>query len=255
MRKKQFSKLVNLIIFFTALVPLILVTSKVEAVAQVHIGSNIGYIDSLGYYNVVGEVQNIGDQAVRYVKVSATFYDSVDTVVGTSFTFSRVDVLLVGRKSPFRIILLDTSQSLKIDHYSLNVDFVLTTSLPIGLEILSHSSYIDSIGYMHIVGEVENIATGKATYVKVIATCYDEADKVVDVSFTFSNPSDIEAGQKAPFEILIMSEKVETVASYELTAESMQYSEIPEFNSCLFLLLFLPSITFAFFFLKRRLAK
>ncbi len=253
MRRKQFSKLGTLFMFFLALLPLIFVVAKVEAVAEVTIGSNTGYIDSLGYYNVVGEVQNVGDQAARFVEISATFYDSGDVVVGTSFTFSSVDVLLVGKRSPFKIIFMDTSQSSKVDHYSLNVDLDSTASLPEGLEILSHSSYIDEIDYMHIVGEVKNKAAEKATYVQVIATCYDGAGNVVDESFTFSDPSDIEAGEEAPFEILIMSEQVDSVDSYELTAESVEYAEIPEFNSYLLLLVFLPCITFVIFVLKRRL--
>ena len=90
---------------------------------------------------------------------------------------------------------------------------------------------------MHVVGEIKNIGTGTANYVKVIATFYDEAGKVVAAEFTFSDPSDIEPGQKAPFEILLSDERASYVAFYELTAESTQYAIVPEFHSVIALLL------------------
>jgi len=55
--------------------------------------------------------------------------------------------------------------------------------------------------------------------------------KVVDCAFTFSDPHDLEADQKASFEVLLMSNRVPLVDSYELTAESDQYAVIPEFST------------------------
>jgi len=206
---------------------------------EVNILSHTGYLDSLGYYHVVGEVENVGDVALNFVKITATFYDESETVVGTDFTFTELDSLLAGRKSPFDLFLLDTTQSMKVDHYSLAVTYLVTSPKPIGLEILSSSSYIDGIGWMHIVGEIKNIGTVKATYVKIVATCYDEMGKVVSADFTFSDPSDINPAQRAPFEILIEAERASFVSSYELSAESTQYALIPEFPSLVILPLFM----------------
>jgi hypothetical protein len=91
---------------------------------------------------------------------------------------------------------------------------------------------------MHIVGEIKNIGDETATYVQVIATCYDATGNVVEEGFTFSDPNDLQAGQTAPFEILIIGENTELVNSYELTADSVQYAEIPEFNLVLLVLAF-----------------
>ncbi len=209
----------------------------VKADAQVEVLTHSSYIDSLGWLNVVGEVQNVGDQPVEYVKISATFYDSSNTVVDTSFTFSDLDVILPNRKSPFDILLFDESQISKVDHYELSVSFSTTVSKQQSLRIISHSSYIDTLGWLNIVGEVENSASGGATYVKVIATCYDESGTVINSGFDITN--DIDGGQKAPFEILIISNNPELVSSYELTAESSEFAEIPEVNSLIgFILIF-----------------
>lgn len=225
--------------FIILMIPLGLYTFPVKANGEVNILSHTGYLDSLGYYHVVGEVENVGDFALHYVKITATFYDTADIVVATDFTFSELDVLLAERKAPFDLFLFDTTQSMKVDHYSLTVTYSITSPKPIGLEILSHSSYIDGVGYMHIVGEIENIGTVRATYVKIVATCYDETGKVVDADFTFSDPMDIDPAQKAPFEILVGNERTPFVSSYELTAESSQYALIPELSLLTILSLFM----------------
>jgi hypothetical protein len=41
------------------------------------------------------------------------------------------------------------------------------------LKILSHNSFIDSAGYFHVVGEVENVSPNPVELVKVIGTFYD----------------------------------------------------------------------------------
>jgi hypothetical protein len=79
---------------------------------------------------------------------------------------------------------------------------------PSGLQILSHNSFTDSIGYFHVVGEIKNNYPSTATFVKIIGTFYDVNNIVVGTDFTYANPSDITSGQKAPFELLLMSASV-----------------------------------------------
>ena len=242
-------------IFVGVILTSICFISPVKAVADVDILSHTGFLDSLGYYHVVGEVRNVGDQAVNYVKITATFYNSSHVVIATDFTYAELDVLLVGRKSPFDLFLFDTTQSAQVDHYSLSVTFSATSPLPIGLEILSNSSYIDGIGWMHVVGEIKNMGSVRATYVKVIATYYNETGVVVDAEFTFSDPSDIDPNQTAPFDITLTSVRVPYVDKYELTAESTQHALVPEFPTWTSMLLMLIVLTVAIAIYKRRLLK
>lgn len=207
-------------------------TIPVEATPQVNILTHSGFLDHFGYYHVVGEVENVGNQTVGLVKVTATFYDSNDTIISTESTLTTISILLPGRKSPFVVTVIDETQATKIDHYSLDVTFIATEPLPLGLEISSASSYVDEAGYMHVVGEIKNIENETATYVKVVAAFYDDTGTVAATAFTFSDPNDINPGQKAPFEvILIYKSRVTLVASYSLTAESDQYAIIPELST------------------------
>jgi len=226
--------------FLKAVFPLLLVlvlvsvfnVKSVKAATQVNILTHSGWLDSIGYYHVSGEVENVGDVATSFVKITATFYDQSDTVVATSFAYAELSILLPERKSPFEVLLTDTTQAAKVHHYSLSITFSITDPIPLGLEILSNSSYIDEVGYMHVVGEIKNIATGRATYVKVIATFYNLTGHVIATAFTYSDPSDLDPGQKAPFEILLLhTDRVPLVASYALTAESSQYALVPELNT------------------------
>jgi len=91
-----------------------------------------------------------------------------------------------------------------------------------GLEILSHNSFTDSIGTMHVVGEVQNNSPTTATFVKVIGTFYDTNDRVVATDFTYTNPSDIGAEDKAPFDLTLTSASVPVsqIDHYNLVASS-----------------------------------
>jgi hypothetical protein len=93
---------------------------------------------------------------------------------------------------------------------------------PSGLQILSHNSFMDTLGYRHVVGEIKNNYPSTATFVKIIGTFYDVNNIVVGTDFTYTNPSDIGSGQKAPFELLLTSASipVSEIDHYTLIASS-----------------------------------
>jgi hypothetical protein len=224
-----------------------------NAAGSVNTLTHSGWLDSVGYYHVSGEVQNVGDGAVRFVKITATFYDSNSIVIAVDFTYTALSVILAGRKSPFEILLIDTGQALKVHHYSLSVTYSVTSPIPMGLEMLSHSSYIDGVGYMHVVGEIKNVETSTATFVKIIATFYNSSGHVVATDFTYSDPHDIDPNQTAPFQLLLIyANRVPLIASYALTAESNQYALVSEFPSFLTLSLLLMVILLAVVVHKRK---
>jgi hypothetical protein len=74
--------------------------------------------------------------------------------------------------------------------------------------ILSHSSYVDSVGYFHVVGKVENNTPSTAEFVQITGTFYDINNAVVGTQFTYTIPSDINSGATAPFDLILMSASV-----------------------------------------------
>lgn len=202
--------------------------------------NHTGWRDALGYYRVSGEVENVGNSAVKDVWITATFYDAGGNTIGTAYEHAHLKVLLPGRKSPFEV-LLTTAAASQVHHYSLSVVATDTDPIPEGLEILSSSSYVDISGNRVVSGSIKNVASGTAYTVKVIAAFYNETGYVVATSYSYLSSQDLGPNETASFDVVLYwnTNRVELVATYSLTAESLEYALVPEFPSIAVLLAFL----------------
>ena len=91
--------------------------------------------------------------------------------------------------------------------YSLSDSFAQESGLlPLGMNTFYDNN--EFLPGLHIVGEVLNNTTETARFVEVSATLYDASNKVVGVGHTYTNPSDIKPGKKAPFEIIVYRDNV-----------------------------------------------
>jgi hypothetical protein len=193
---------------------------KVSAVSS---GS---YVDSIGWYNVVGEVRNNARITFDSVQIIATFYDTTNQVVGTSYTYANIDSIRPGEKSPFHLILFDTEQSPKITSYRLLVIGDTGKAKPATLQLRVGESFYDTIGWYHIVGEITNRGTSTAKSVEVSAAFYDSQGQVLAADYTYTQPSDIPPGETAPFEIISFTSTGSAISSASVNAESNEYSVI-----------------------------
>jgi hypothetical protein len=136
----------------------------------------------LGYYNIVGEVVNNLSSNIKYVEIIATFYNAQNAVIGTYFTFTTIDIMAPGQKSPFGIS--SYPDNVTPARYDLSISRQVTTDQPAsGLTILSQTPSYDNLGYYRIVGNVKNQLLSTANYVKLICTFYDSANKVMGVAY------------------------------------------------------------------------
>jgi hypothetical protein len=87
--------------------------------------------------------------------------------------------------------------------------------------ILSDNNYVDSIGTLHIVGEVINESYQPVRYVRITATFYDVNNSVIGTDYTFTSPSTLQPGQRAPFDLTISEGSVPTylTAYYTLSVD------------------------------------
>lgn len=69
-------------------------------------------------------------------------------------------------------------------------------------KILSKSTHYDSLGWLHITGEVENTGLETLEFAKVVATIYDKEGTVIAVESSYTQPHTLKRGQVAPFEIV-----------------------------------------------------
>ncbi|MDW0165512.1 MAG: hypothetical protein QN784_04055 [Nitrososphaeraceae archaeon] len=77
-----------------------------------------------------------------------------------------------------------------------------------GVQILKNSSFIDSNGNMHVLGEVRNNLPTTAVFVTIVGIFYDVQNEVVATQFTYAKPVNIESGQKAIFELIVTTARV-----------------------------------------------
>lgn len=218
--------------------------SSVRA-ANVQILSHTGYLDSSNYYHVVGEVEDVESQAVNSVVVRVTFYDSKSTVIAYRFDSTMLNIILAGRKSPFDIALSNSTQSALVDHYSINLTYNPTISVPLGLQILDNHSYTDNSGQLHVAGDLKNIGSEEAVSVKLVVTYYDKTGKVAAAKQQFIDPenADLDQSQVAAFDIFLEDpSRASQVASYELSAESSQYEVTPEFPTVMWALVIMVTL-------------
>jgi len=225
--KEIFKRKVLFAILFSVLIFLRPSLEKIVASGQATIPpTHLGFVDKLGYYRVVGEVVNIGDKNIRYVKVNATFYNIGNTVIANRSSYAMLDVLLPGRKAPFEIVLGNKTASALVDHYSLNVSSdEYQGEKPSILQIMQSITFIDEAGFQKVNGTVKNLATSNATYVKVVATFYNPQGKVVGATYGYTKPSTIMPSHTELFE-LELGQKADNFSSYSLAAESMEYAAV-----------------------------
>lgn len=170
--------------------------------AGLQILSHKNYVDSLGWYHIVGEVQNNSEIPMEFVEVIAKLYDDANEVIGTKLTFTAPDVIFPGGKAPFDIIALRRSQWANIKTYDLQVKGDASQALlEQKLVLLNQNSHIQS-GYLYVDGEVLN--TGDTpTLVKLIITLYDANYNVVNTNWSYADAGILAADATSPFEVKI----------------------------------------------------
>ena len=136
-------------------------------------------------------------------------------------------------KSPFRLIISDESVARRIDNYTLSVNWDPVFADPSAvaaatvLTIQEGEYRINDLGWYEIVGEVVNGGTDDTEFVKVVATFYDETGQVIDTDFTYTDPSDVSAGQSVTFELTVGDEDISgDIGSVKLSAQSQDYFAI-----------------------------
>ena len=79
----------------------------------------------------------------------------------------------------------------------------------------------DSSGTVHIEGEVLNQSPVTAKFVKIIVTFCNAYNQVIGTDNTYTEPSELSPGQRAPFDILVTSDvPMNQVRNYALTVDA-----------------------------------
>ncbi len=194
-------------------------TDTVSPSGSLDILSHSTYINSIGTRVIVGEVQNNTNYDAEFVKIFVTLYDSAGraylakvlpnpkslkaeaSVIDTDYTYADLDVIpLGGGKSPFKIY---TSNGYDAKNYTLSVEGSVGSFTDHKIEVLSHSSYTNSIGTLVITGEVKNNSDRSKKFIKILATLYNSDGNVVETDFTYSDRDVLSPGETSGFKMYV----------------------------------------------------
>jgi len=199
-----------------------------QAILTVPPSATNAYKDSIGNIHIIGQVQNNFTFPIRFVQVIATLYDVNKRVVDTGNAYSDVDQLSPGEKSGFDIILTGNNGAISnVTNYALGTSYEMAdTGKTPSLNISTGQGYSDSIGNYHLVGEVANQGSNTTRFVKVSGIFFDANKRVVDVATTYTTPSDLRTGQKAPFDLLSLSPNANKIKFASVDVQSEDYSRL-----------------------------
>jgi hypothetical protein len=68
--------------------------------------------------------------------------------------------------------------------------------------LVSSSSYLDSVGYEHVVGEVKNVSAGNIEFIKINLDELDSSGTLLGTDFTYAQLDKMKSNEKSPFDVL-----------------------------------------------------
>ncbi len=99
-------------------------TESIKETGKVEVKSQTKRVNDRGHTEVVGDVINNTSKLVTYVKVTATFYDQKNVVIGTSFTYvGDTDSIPLGKDATAPFEVTSYPNSFDADHYKLDVSW------------------------------------------------------------------------------------------------------------------------------------
>jgi parallel beta-helix repeat protein len=92
----------------------------------------------------------------------------------------------------------------------------------------SQNHFVDKSGYVHVVGEIQNVAGTTINFVKVNVAYYDSQNQIIGTDFVYSSPDTLSAGQTATYNVLTSPDSlaspdvniIKTSYEYEIDGET-----------------------------------
>jgi hypothetical protein len=101
------------------------------------------------------------------------------------------------------------------------------TQLPSGVSILgNHTTHIDSIDVLHIVGEVVNNTTNTIAFVKISANLFNGA-QLVKTDLTYAFLDRVRPGERTCFEVLVLNPPTYTSYTFEAPTYLVNTDALP----------------------------
>jgi len=215
----------NKIIFF--LIPIIFLFQA--AYADVLIENDQKYIDDDNLLHIVGEIVNYTDKPISQIEISATIFSNSNSKITTINSNTPSHTIMPGMKAGFDILFSEKESSL-VSYYDLDFNYKIASAKNQVIEITSSEISRDTLDNLAIVGTLTNQGEITANMINVVATLYDRDGNVITVSKTQTQPDFLKPGDENFFLVPVFDKKQAlNVVDYNISAESDEYTVVPEF--------------------------
>ena len=199
-----------------------------SAWGEISIQNDQQFFGDDGSLHIVGEIKNNFNVPINQIKIDATLYSN-GILVDTMKTSPMLNTLMPEMKNPFDIIITGYVAK-EIDEYSLSVSYKIAEPKSQVIEITTSDFSRDNFDNLVITGTVTNKGEITTNTIVVVATLYDKNGNVAAVSKAYVEPDYLRANDESFFFIPI-PDKIhsKSIVDYSLTAESEEYTAVPEF--------------------------
>ena len=200
----------------------------------IQILSTSSFVDDLGNFHVIGEVNNTALDPQRDIVITTILSNTTsNTIIGNHSAFSSIGTLRHGESSPFDILIQDPQVVGKFNFIEFSTSSQPATEKPANLIINGSSAFLDNVGNPHITGNIINQGQIPEQFLNLVATFYDNSSLGIVGTQSFGlNVANLSENQMAPFDITIADNKTKSQAAYySLNVESDQSSMSLPFSS------------------------
>ncbi len=176
------------------------------------------YIYSNTYLNVVGEVLNNTSYDLSFVEITAKFYNASGQLLDQGSAYIYLQYLPAWGYTCFEISVPIPSGWA---YYQFEAPTYYTDGHPLpNLTILNDSgSYLPTLGWYEIIGQVRNDEGVSVTFVSPVATLYNDLGKVVGCDSVNVDSTNLTPGQISSFDITFLNRDYSDVTSYRLQVD------------------------------------
>lgn len=192
--------------------------------------------DFAGDIKILGELQNVGNSDVSFVKITYTFKDASGALLDTDTTYVHGSSKRLSLSSIVTDTILSPNEvgSFKLYTY---VPFNLVSSMshvisfenydttPLIAEIILHGELVereDFFGDLEILGELKNVGSLLAYFVKFVSTAKNNVGQVIDVASSYINGVTVELDSGITTDTGLYPNQI---ASFKIYS-SAEYSEV-----------------------------
>ncbi|MEM5774675.1 MAG: FxLYD domain-containing protein, partial [Anaerolineaceae bacterium] len=121
------------------------------------------------------------------------------SLINTNYSFTMLNYLLPGQKSPFKIWFSDNWED--GDTYEIQVQGDYDETAPAQVVQIVNQQVTASDGICTVTGNAKNTGSTNLTYATVIAAFYDSQNTLLEAEWSFTDGDSLPAGASAAFTI------------------------------------------------------